>query len=50
MHLVATLMRLYTSLLTEIAESGQEGKDTMSSQQVITDYRDCYMHEFKFIY
>ncbi|XP_076804189.1 dynein axonemal heavy chain 3-like isoform X1 [Clavelina lepadiformis] len=34
MHLVATLMRLYTSLLTEITESGQEGKDTMSSQQI----------------
>ena len=34
MHLVFTLMRLYRSLMDEIEESGQEGKDQLSSSQV----------------
>jgi len=34
MHLVATFLRLFSSLLTEIAESGKEENDQMSSQQV----------------
>ena len=34
MHLVTTLMRLLTSLLTEIDNSGKDDNESMSSQQV----------------
>ncbi|XP_042197106.1 dynein axonemal heavy chain 3 [Callorhinchus milii] len=33
-HLAYTMMRLYTSLMDEIAESGKEEKESMSSQQI----------------
>lgn len=33
-HLVVTLMRLITSLITEIEQSGKDEKEAMSSQQV----------------
>ncbi|XP_030068202.1 dynein axonemal heavy chain 3 [Microcaecilia unicolor] len=35
MHLAYCMMRLYTCLLDEIVSSGEEGKETMSSQQII---------------
>ena len=37
-HLVYSLQRLYTCLLDEIKESGEEGHDTMTAQQV------CFKH------
>lgn len=33
-HLVYSLMRLYNCLMDEIIESGEEGKDTLTSSQV----------------
>ncbi|XP_041084991.1 dynein heavy chain 3, axonemal-like [Polyodon spathula] len=33
-HLVYSMMRLYTCLLDEVADSGKDGKEPMSSQQI----------------